>query len=416
MGTETASADSSARTQLFFASSVALIATALVFSVRGDILGDLQVTFGLDKVQVGIVSMIALWGFLISIFIGGILLDFIGVKATLVLAFVGQTLGTVLTIFAGGYASLLAATLIIGVGNGFVEAGINPLIASIYPERKTEKLNALHAWWPGGLVIGSVLAYLFGKFGANWQGKMWTIMIPVLIYGFLIIPLKFPATERVQSGVKSGEMFREALKPLFILWFVCMLFTAATELGTNQWIGEMMKQSGIESGILILAWISLIMLIGRSMAGSFVHKLSPIGLLIASSVVSCIGLLWMARVSSPVEAYAASFVFAVGICYYWPTMLGVTSERFPKGGSFLLGLMGAAGMASAGLAQPILGKLQEAYDVHGALQRMAILPAVLVLVFLAIYLSDKARGGYRAVRLSADEAVETAEGSGAPVR
>lgn len=232
----------------------------------------------------------------------------------------------------------------------------------------------------------------------------------------MLIGLKFPPTERVQSGVSTRGMYAEALKPLFLLWLFCMLFTAATELGTNQWIGEMMKRSGIESGILILAWISLIMLIGRSLAGNFVHKLSPVGLLIASSIVSCIGLLLMAHVHTPLQAYLYSFVFAVGICYFWPTMLGFTSERFPRGGAFLLGLMGAAGMASAGLAQPILGEMQEKLGTSGALQAMAILRAVLVLIFGAVYLVDRSKGGYRAVRIGADETVAEGEGTPTPVR
>ncbi|MCC6484386.1 MAG: MFS transporter [Armatimonadetes bacterium] len=397
------------RQMMFVTSCIAIIATALVFSVRGDILGDLKTSFDLSDVEVGWVSTIALWGFLISIFIGGQLLDYIGTKAMLVLAFIGQVLGTVLTIYSTSYTFLLAATLIIGVGNGFVEGATNPLVATIYPDRKTEKLNALHAWWPGGLVIGSALAWAFGKFGASWQGKMWIILIPVVIYGVMLFRLKFPETERVQSGVSTKGMYAEALKPLFLLWLFCMLFTGATELGTNQWIGEMMKRSGIQSGILILAWISLIMLIGRSLAGKFVHKLSPVGLLIASSVVSCIGLLLMSRVHSPVQAYLSSFVFAVGICYYWPTMLGFTSERFPRGGALLLGLMGAAGMAAAGLAQPILGEMQQKLGTSGALQAMAILPAVLVVVFGLVYLSDRAKGGYRAIRLNSEELVNTAD-------
>jgi len=297
---------------------------------------------------------------------------------------------------------LAAATLIIGLGNGFVEAGINPLVATIYPDKKTQKLNHLHAWWPGGIVIGSVLAYLLTKMGgtwALWTTKMWLILIPVVIYGFLFLGLKLPKTERVQSGVSTSEMYKEALRPLFLVFFFCMLLTAATELGTNQWIGEIMKNSGIESGILILAWISIIMLIGRLFAGPVVHKLNPVGLLLASSAVSIVGLFWLSKVNSTATAYAASFVFAVGICYFWPTMLGVTSERFPKGGALLLGLMGAAGMASAGFAQPLMGQLYHNFGASGALLRAALLPAVLVVIFGLVFLSDLARGGYKAERL-----------------
>jgi MFS family permease len=183
-----------------------------------------------------------------------------------------------------------------------------------------------------------------------------------------------------------------------------MWLTAATELGPNQWIAEIMKKTATQSGILILAWISLIMLVGRLFAGPVVRKLSPIGLLIASSVTAAVGLFVMSQVHAAPTAYAASFVFAVGVCYFWPTMLGVTSERFPAGGALLLGLMGAAGNASSGLAQPLMGYLYDNFGPAGALRYMAILPVFLVILFAAIFLRDLARGGYKVVKLTQEAA------------
>ncbi len=385
--------------RLFLASSVALISTAVIFAVRGDILGDLSQHFALTSTQLGWIVGLAFWGFTIAILIGGSLCDLIGMRAVLGLAFAFHIAGTVFTIYAPGWTALAAATLIIGFGNGFVEAGINPLVATVYPNQKTHKLNLLHAWWPGGIVLGSVASYALTRAGQGWQIKMWLIMIPTVVYGLLFLSLKLPRTERVALGVSAKDMYRETLRPLFIVFLFAMLLTAAVELGTTQWIGEIMKRSGIESGILVLAWISLIMLVGRLFAGPVVHKLTPTGVLLTSSAIAILGLLWLSVVRTPVAAYAASFVFALGICYFWPTMLGVTSERFPRGGAFLLGLMGAAGMASAGFSQPAMGKLYGTYGPEGALRYMVVLPIALVVIFGLIYLSDRAHGGYRAEKL-----------------
>ncbi len=385
--------------RLFFASCIALISTAVIFAVRGDILGDLSEHFALTSTQLGWIVGFAFWGFTIAILIGGSLCDLIGLKAILGLAFVFHIIGTLLTIYAPGWMVLAAATLIIGFGNGFVEAGINPLVATVYPDNKTHKLNLLHAWWPGGIVLGSVASYALTQAGQGWQIKMWLIMIPTVVYGLLFLSLRLPHTERVVCGVSSKDMFREALRPLFLVFLFAMLLTAATELGTNQWMGEIMKKSGIASGILVLAWISLIMLVGRLFAGPVVHKLTPTGVLLMSSAIAILGLLCLSVAHTPVAAYAASFVFALGICYFWPTMLGVTSERFPRGGAFLLGLMGAAGMASAGFSQPAMGKLYETYGPEGALRYVVVLPIALVIIFGLIYLSDRARGGYKVEKL-----------------
>ncbi len=371
----------------------------MAFGIRDDIIGDLVKHFGTTQVAIGWAIGWAFWGFTIAIAVGGVLCDWLGMKGILVLAFISHLLGITGMIWAPSVSLLSAAILLIGLGNGFVEGAVNPLVATLYPDRKTIKLNALHAWWPGGIVIGAVLSYLLTQFGISWQIKQAICYIPVLAYGFMFIELKLPPTERVQSGVSTGQMYK-AIFSMFLVWLFCMLLTAATELGTNQWIGDMMKSAGIESGVLILAWISVIMLVGRMFAGPVVHKLSPTGLLVASAAISAIGLLALSRATSAGMAYAASAVFAVGICYFWPTMLGVTSERFPEGGALLMGLMGAAGMASAGFAQPAQAWLLKNFGVGGALMRAAILPAVLVLIFGGFYLADRARGGYKAKSLA----------------
>jgi len=389
---------------MFAASCIAFVATAMIFAIRSDILGDLSTQFHLTKEQLGWVILGAFWGFTITVFIGGQLCDLVGMRALVGLAFLGHVAGLLMTIFATGSIMFAAATLLIGLADGFLEAVVNPLVSTIYPDRKTEKLNALHAWWPGGAVMGSVLAYALTKADQPWQAKQAVALVPVLVYGFMFLRLRLPRTERVQSGISTRRMYKEALRPFFILWFACMWLTAATELGPNQWIAEIMKHTATKSGILVLAWITLIMLGGRLVAGPVVRKLSPIGLLVASAATSGVGLLALSYVRSAPAAYAASFVFAAGVCYFWPTMLGVTSERFPVGGAFLLGLMGAAGNASAGLAQPLMGFFYDTYGPAGALRYVAVLPGLLVLVFGGLFLRDLAKGGYKVVKLDGEEA------------
>ncbi len=411
-----AAASTSERGQLFFASCVALVATSMIFSVRADILGAWEHYFQSTSEAIGYAILPAFWGFTIAIFIGGQLCDLIGMRALLGLAFLAHVVGTVLTIFAPTIAVLGLATLIIGLGNGFVEAGINPLVATIYPDQKTVKLNTLHAWWPGGQIIGGLAAFLLTllfvramglsdpgevvKYGHIWKIKQAVVLIPMVIYGYLFLKLRLPPTERVQSGVSTAEMYREMFRPMFLVFLFGMLLSAATELGTVQWISEIMNEIALKNGILVLVWINIIMLVGRLFAGPMVHRFNPVGLLIGSALLSAIGLVAMAKVSGPASAFGASFIFALGICYFWPTMLGITSERFPKGGAVLLGLMGAAGMASAGVAQPWLGGLKDRLGASGALTTVAILPAILFVMYLIVYISDRARGGYRVERLT----------------
>jgi fucose permease len=345
--------------RLFLGSCFALIATAVAFAVVGATMGAMKEHFILTNEQIGWIGGAALWGFTISIFIFGPLCDALGMKLLLRLAFVGHALGVLIMIFANGFTTLFIGALTISMGNGLVEAACNPLVATIYPDKKVQMLNRFHVWFPGGIVIGGLIAYILDAIGIGaWQVKLAVILVPTLIYGFLFLGQKFPATERLQSGISFGQMVKETVfRPLFLLLFLCMMMTASMELGPNRWVPAVLESAGIP-GILVLVWINLLMAILRFYAGPVVHRLSPTGILFVSAIISGLGLWWLSYTDSLGMALAAGTVFALGVCYFWPTMLGVTSERVPKGGALALALMGGIGMAIVGLVtSPMMGKI-----------------------------------------------------------
>ena len=380
----------------------------MTFAIRGDSMDPWSRQFSLSKEEVGWIVGTAFWGFTLSIFIGGQLVDLLGMGRFLALAFLAHVLGIALTILANGFWMLFAGTLGIGMANGFVEAAVNPLTATIYPDQKTEKLNALHVWFPGGIVIGGLVSFALTKMNLGWEVKMAVILVPTLIYGLMFLGQRFPPTERVQHGVSTAGMYKEALRPLFLIWVFCMLLTAATELGPNQWIPDILTKTAGLQAILVLVWINGLMAVGRNFAGAFVHRLSPIGLLIGSATLSAIGLFALSVANSPVTAFAAATIFAIGICYFWPTMLGVTSERFPSGGALLLAIMGGAGMLSVSIILPVMGKIYDEKGPNMALRYIVILPLVLIGIFGAVWLYDRGRGGYKAVKLAAEQEPEGA--------
>ena len=389
------------RRRLFVASCMALIATAVTFAIRGDILGDLGAAFSLSNEDVGKAAGAWAYGFTLSIFIGGQLVDLLGMKRIALCAFLMHVLGVALTIFATGFWMLFAGTLAVGLGNGLVEAFVNPLTATIYPDQKTEKLNLLHVWFPGGIVIGGLVAYALTLLHAGWHVKMGFILVPTVLYGLLFLGQEFPPTERVQQGVSTAAMYKAVARPLFLVLVFCMILTASTELATNQWIAYILSNTArlAAGGILVLVWINGLMAVGRWFAGPLVHRISPIGLLIGSATMSAIGLVGLSLADSPPTAIAAATVFAIGICYFWPTMLGVTSERFPEGGALALAIVGGVGTLSAAIFTWILGGMYDRLGPRLALRYMAVLPLILIAVFTAWWLYDRRRGGYRVVKL-----------------
>ena len=350
------------RKKIFIASCIALIATAMTFGIRADLLGN---TFGgifkLSNSEIGWCIGTAFWGYTLAMMIGGLLVDVMGMKTILVFAFIGHLIGIILTILAGGFWSLFVSTLFVGIANGFVEAACNPLIATLFSDNKTTMLNRFHVWFPGGIVIGGLIAYLLGLFNASWQIKMAVILIPVIIYGILFLKLKLPKTERVISGVSMKEMLKACVAPLFLFMVFCMLLTASTELGTNQWITVLLSNVGIPS-ILLLVFINGIMATGRSLAGPVVHKFNPTGMLLFSAITAGLGLVLISY-SSGWGALGATAVFAIGITYFWPTMLGFVSEYLPRTGALGLSIMGGAGMLTVSFILPLMGKVYDSQMV-----------------------------------------------------
>jgi MFS family permease len=345
------------RNQLFVASCLALLVTSLSFGIRAGILNRLGVQFNLSASELATIAGTAFWGFPLAVVVGGFLVDIIGMKRLLVLAFLLHILGIILTVFAGGFTGLFVSTLCIGMANGTVEAACNPLVTALYPENKTTKLNHFHLWFPGGIVIGTLIVYFMDKINISgvemWQVEVGLMLIPTIIYGFLFSKLKFPVTERVSAGVSSGEMYRSLLNPLFIVMIILMFGTAITELFTGQWIDVLLRNVS-DNAILLLTIETGIMVIGRAFAGPVVHRFSPSGVLLISAILSAVGLYLLGH-SDGNMLFVGAIIFGMGVCYFWPTMLGFVAENLPKTGAVGLNLMGGAGMFAVSIYMMFMG-------------------------------------------------------------
>ena len=384
--------------RLFVASCIALLVTAMSFALRGDAAGAWATQFALSNEQVGWINGAAFWGFALAILIGGPLCDLLGIRRVVAIAFVGHLVGLVLTLFASGYWTLFAGTLLFGIGNGSVEAACNPLIAALYPNDKTTRLNHFHVWFPGGIVVGGLLAFGFGRLELGWQIQFGAMLLPIALYGAMFFGQALPRTERVDLGISAKSMFAATLRPLFLLMVACMFLTAATELGPGQWIPNILSNAGV-SGILVLVWITGLMAVGRQFAGPFVHRMSPLGMLFASAVLSAVGLFIMSRVTG-VALFGAATIFALGVCFFWPTMLGFVNENMPETGALGLAIMGAAGVMSTAITLPIIGRFYDSGIAAGlsaadaglaALGRVAVLPVVLAVIFLILLIARRNR-------------------------
>ena len=414
------------RNRLFIISCIALTTTAVAFSVRGDILDALASDFHLSHQQLGVLLSPAFWGQTVAILLGGSLVDFLGMRRLLQISSIGYIIAPLAIIFAPrptasvtpyyadpGFIVLYAGMLMLGLSQGLVEGAINPLIASLYTDDKTHRFNVLHAWWPGGLILGGLVVYAITKIMGldhagiaasastfGWQIKIALVLVPAMIYGVMMMGQEFPQTERVAAGVSSRDMFAEVLRPMFLLMFVCMWMTASTELGPDQWVGTLVTNLTGMRGILILVYTSGIMFLLRFFVGGrLAHRLSPLGLLALSAILSAIGLFSLSAVTTAFQAFLAATVFGVGKTFFWPTMLGVTAERFPRGGAVVLAIMGGAGNLAVAFILPLMGGWYDAHGAATAFRYVGVLPILLTAIFAILWQHYRSRGGYRTIQL-----------------
>jgi MFS family permease len=392
------------KSALFNGSCFALITTAFTFSIRAGILPQLGKAFDLTAEQLGFINSMWFLGFPISMIIGGLVYHTFGPKNIMMVAFVCHTTGILLTIFAGGYTTLLISTLLIGIGNGCTEAACNPMIADMYSGVKMQKMLArFHMWFPGGILVGSLISFFMTRMGLDWEAQMWVTMIPTIIYAVLYYGKTFPKPQ-LEEANSLAQNFKAMLSPVYIFLFCCMALTAISEFGPSQWVSIVLGASGADA-MLILALTFGVSATGRFFAGPVVGALGQTGVLLAGAILATIGIYMFSTVTGPM-AYLAAIVYALGICYFWPVMIGSVAHRVPRSSALGMSIVGGVGMFSTSIFQPIIGgwidsarasntakgltgnALELATGQH-ALLKMMTFPAILIVLFIIFFFWQK---------------------------
>ena len=388
------------KNRLFYGSCFALITTAFSFSIRAGILPQLGEAFDLSGQQLGFINSMWFLGFPISMILGGLFYHTIGPKRIMQFAFLTHMLGIILTIYSGGYVGLLISTLLIGIGNGCTEAACNPMIADAYEGKEMNTLlNRFHMWFPGGIVLGSLISKFMTDADLGWQTQIWVILIPTLIYVYLFYGQEFPKSKVEAANSVSGNL-KAMATPIYIFILGCMALTAISEFGPQQWTSLIMQSSGAQP-MLILALVTGLMAVGRYFGGDIVHKFDQTGVLLGSAALTAIGIFLFSTQTGPM-VYVAAIFFALGVCYFWPNMIGFVAEKIPASGALGMSIVGGMGMFSTSIFQPIIGGWIDNSTVEQAangltgtaldlaagqqtLTYMISFPGVLIVLFTILY-------------------------------
>lgn len=418
------------KSRLFWLAVLALFTAAASAAIRAAIASSLKAEW-IDPIApieagelIGAALGSAFLGFAVTVFVTSAFIDQIGMRRMLLGCGLSFVLGTGMIVGAGTvatgmniYTLVWLGMLMSGIGWGLAEAAINPLTAQLYPDDMTHRLNVLHAWYPGGLIVGG-LAGFFLSTSLSWQGIMALVFIPAILVIVIAATTRFPPPLASETGTTFSEMITEVFRrPSFFIWFGAMFLTAASELAPGQWIDVALSNRVGMRGILLLVYVSALMFVFRHFAGKLARYLSNPGLLWVSSLLAAIGLYMLSQAQSPVAAIVAATVWGLGVCVMWPTMLASVSERYPRGGPWALGLIGSAGALSIFFVLPQLGAmfdtakvefaggpaafealtgeaLRQVEDAAASLsfERLALVPLVLLILFGVLWLQDRRKG------------------------
>ena len=416
---------------LLSASFLALMAAGVGFVFRALVPAVWGLEFGISDGQVGVLLGAGLWPIAIMMILFSLVVDKIGYKRSIFIAFIFQTLSVFLTLYVNSYDGMWWACFFAGVGHGVVEAVINPLCVSVFRDEKTKAMNILHASWPAGIVFGGtifLLLYMGDSSGSlTWVDSKtaWLFMLlPTIAYAVMFsICKKFPIDERVENNISFAEMYREfgglgaslvitfigyelfsqlnlfnsgfagsytrliislsvgilsgsifgfiiKAKGKLMFFFICLLMIplATAEIATDGWIQNLMKPTMGKYAGWALVFSAFIMMALRFFAGIPLRYTGPLGLLLVSSIFSIVGLFALSYASG-IVVLAAFIIYAIGQTFYWPSVLGFVAERFPKGGALTLNTVSAIGLLTVGIfGFPFLGAVQDHYNAKGIMQ------------------------------------------------
>jgi MFS family permease len=389
--------------RLLWAGFTAILAAGAGFALRGGIFDNWGKEFGFTGAQLGAIGGAGFTGFCFGIIIGGVIVDKIGYGKLVIAALLMHIVSAFVTFGAttpeNAATFLTWGMFIFALANGTLEAVANPLVATLFPNNRTHYLNILHASWPLGMVFGAICGWILDdKLQVGWKIQLSLYLIPTVGYGIMFLGQKFPKSEASAKGASLGEMFKDvgilgALVICYLLtlffsgnigmpaWaayglsglllvavgvitkfsigsfllftlFIAHLLVGAVELGTDGWIqnitGNLFTS---EQGKYLFIWTSAIMF-GLRFCTHWIEKnlkISPVGILLISAVLAVVGLQLASGMHSFVVALFALGIYAIGKTFFWPTMLAVASDRFPRTGAVAISIMGGIGMLSAGL-------------------------------------------------------------------
>ena len=392
------------KNRLFIAGALALFVTAVAFGARSGYIVLWMSEFGLTAADVGWIASAFLWGSTIAALLFGLLVETWGTAKVIVVLFLAQLAGVFLTVFASGFWTLFLATLLIGIANGCVNAACNPLVTTLFANEKTGRLNLFHMWNAIGIAVGGLMVFFFEQIEIGWRIQMAILLIPTLIYGLMFFRQKFPATERTLLGGSYKDMLKAIASPLFMFLAFLMILTSSVEFGANQWIPALFENSVTDmfgdsafGSVLILVWISLSIALARFVATPVVRKLSSIGVLLMSALLAGIGI-YMMSVSTGWTVFVAATIFAFGVAYFWPNMLGLVSERRPMSGALGLAIIGGMGTLGGAIIQPIIGGIYDHELLNhssqleagaATIQYIIAIPIFLAVVFGFMFISQR---------------------------
>ena len=290
------------------------------------------------------------------------------------------------------YIGLLVAETLLGIGGGFTEVLISPLMEACPTEEKSGNMSLLHSfycWGQAGVVLLSGIYFSFFEIEESWRFLpfLWALVPVVGAIAFSVVPIyHLPG-----DGEGKHSSYRRLFgMPLFFCFLLMMFCAGAGEMTMSQWSSAFAESAlGVSKALGDLlgpCMFALMMGLTRALYGKFSHRID----LHKMMILGCIGCAGAYLLSAFAPHPAFSLLgctlcgFSVGI--FWPGVLSRASEAIPTGGISMFAILALAGdlgcligpSVAGGIADMLGGELKWAFC-------FAVIFPIVCLVTLLLY-------------------------------
>jgi len=337
-----------------------------------------QDSFGISRTQIGEIVLVL---FVVQLLVDILSVTFvkhIGCRGTCLLAhgcaFIGLVMLSFMPYIMAPFVGIIISVAMIAVGSGLVEVMISPVMNALPNDGQSkENMALLHSFYCIGqsvvVLISTLILKALGNGGWNLIPILWSLVPLVNFFAFLKVPLVDV------DGEEPIKMSALASSPMFIVAFIVMICSGASELAMSQWASYFAEAglgvSKVIGDLLGPCLFAILMAFGRIGYAFMGKKVDLANCLIGGGIITIASYLLAVLSPIPVFSLMGCAFCGLGVSMLWPGVLSLSAETFTNGGSAMFALLALGGDIGCSVGPFLTGVISDTVEDSEFLCRLA---------------------------------------------